>query len=705
MTPSPPERPVPNGWPYAEEPTTFNRIGISLSGGGIRSATFSLGVYQRLAEAGIFQRARYVSAVSGGGYLACGLAISHARSARPTADPQPWGRGSAEESRLRQNLSYLAPGGTGRAWLLTNLLYGLLLNLTPLILGAYVAGHAEGLLLHALYPRLGTSHVDLSTMKVVGALIVAAVALAVAAVGWRRFNDGRPHDAAGSECTARRLTQLAVVLLAALVIAPLIVQVLGKPAPAADQVAWRIRRIEVGTLIVACALGLGAVALALQSRRRLTLVRALLAGVAGSSVLLVPFALATQTAATLGWDSARDAALIAFAILVVLGCGVFVHNRRYSMHLFYRERLQDAFALARTRVGAGGDFRLEPLEDRVLLSEVATANADRTRQGDPFPELIVCAAVAARGSEVPTKARAASFTFEGTDSGNERIGLQAPTREFETDDWVAAGGLTLPSMMAISGAALSPLMGRFTLPAFRLMLAMMNIRLGVWLRKPSEPDLQPPATRLGRARAHLRRGWLEPGAWYVLKEGLGLADVNGRFVYVSDGGHWENLGLTELLRRRCTYVAVIDASGSATLADIGHAMAVARAELGVEFQFDPRATAPRADGLAESPVVVGTVSYPDTRQQCRIVFARCVLWPGAPADLQMFAAEQKPFPNHPTANQFLSGEVFDAYRALGYAVGGEVAQQLSLPGADRDEPRSASTNGHVPSGTLSGGFA
>jgi hypothetical protein len=60
------------------------------------------------------------------------------------------------------------------------------------------------------------------------------------------------------------------------------------------------------------------------------------------------------------------------------------------------------------------------------------------------------------------------------------------------------------------------------------------------------------------------------------------------------------------------------------------------------------------------------------------MFARCVLWESAPADLQLFAAENRLFPNHPTANQFLSGDVFDAYRALGYAVGGVVTEQIAV---------------------------
>ena len=43
--------------------------GLALSGGGIRSATFSLGVIQALVEKGKFKFVDYISTVSGGGYI------------------------------------------------------------------------------------------------------------------------------------------------------------------------------------------------------------------------------------------------------------------------------------------------------------------------------------------------------------------------------------------------------------------------------------------------------------------------------------------------------------------------------------------------------------------------------------------------------------------------------------------------------------
>src|SRR5262245_42042528 len=44
-------------------------VGLSLSGGGIRSATFNLGALQGLAKHRLLTRLDYISTVSGGGYI------------------------------------------------------------------------------------------------------------------------------------------------------------------------------------------------------------------------------------------------------------------------------------------------------------------------------------------------------------------------------------------------------------------------------------------------------------------------------------------------------------------------------------------------------------------------------------------------------------------------------------------------------------
>lgn len=687
----------------------YTRLGISLSGGGIRSATFSLGVCQRLIENGIFERARYLSAVSGGSYLAAGLAISDALCPNDlrSQGPRPWARGSPEEETLRGNLSYLAPGGRGRLWLFANLLYGIVLNLTPLVLGAYLCGSAAGLWLRFLYPGLGvSSEPDMFPMVVatVGALSLVLCALGV--VGWRRFRDKdrkrRQLKSSKSEDHVAVLLLLAVVVILLNIILPAILYVIGELTD--GQVTTKLglgnlnlalSRLIVGCGVVAGSIALGGTAVWLLRRRRMAKLRGGLAYLSGIGLLFAPFLLGAQTAVVRGWLLSVDGWIWGLAIMTILFFAVLVHNRRYSMHLFYRERIQHAFASRRVTNGSKVD--VEPVEysEPIKLTKISQQSAERSANGGPpFPELIMCAAVAARGAGVPRKTWAASFTFEREKSGNEKIGIRSDTADLEEGDWIGGGGLTLPSMMAISGAAISPLMGRFTVPAFRFLMAMMNIRLGVWIPNPAfdgralaDPSDGDPPWYIALYR-YVRRGWYEPGALYVLKEGLGRVDLKDRYVYVSDGGHWENLGLMELLRRGCTHIVVVDASGSSGLGDIGRAMSIARAELDVEFELDPRVTVADQEGLATSPVAVGRFRYKDGSTG-DIFYARSVLWPDAPSDLHLFAKREHRFPNHPTSNQFFSGDLFDAYRALGWAVAGCLIEKLRLPPTRFDEPRRA----------------
>ena len=701
MTPTS-EHAAGNSWHYESDPPNGMRVGISFSGGGIRSATFCLGVYQRLAKEHIFARARYLSAVSGGSYLAAGLATSYAKAPPGTSSngDAPWARGSLEEARLRQNLSYLAPGGAGRVWLGANLLYGLILNLAPLLLGAFVCGRLTGALLRALYPGLGKpGGTSLAAVPYVVIAIGLCVLGAVVAVGYTRFHDKqRSRLGRGARVSSQRLVTWLLGAAAgaalALLALPLLVDVMSRANLLdADFRNSAVHRFLLGVGGVACSLLLGAVAVWLLRRRRLRRLRGSLAAIAGLSILLVPFILATETGTVRTWEL-EDFAVVAAALAVILAFAVLAHNRRYSMHLFYRERIQEAFTSYRESgngSGPGVTLREIPHDDPLLLTDIVRRNKERAAAGEqPFPELVICAAVAAHDSEVPSKSWAAGFAFDGECSGNPRLNLQLPTKELEAGDWIGGGGLTLTSMMAISGAALSPMMGRLTLPAFRFLMAMLNIRLGVWVRNPArdalDVSLPPKSQPLRRTWRYVVRGWREPGAWYVLKEALGLANAGGRYVYVSDGGHWENLGLTELLRRRCTHIVAVDASGSPGLGDVGRAIAIARAELGVDVHLDPRCTSPGDDGLAASPVASGTFTYPDG-EEGKIDFARCVLWKDAPVDLHLFAEHERRFPNHPTSNQFLSGDVFDAYRALGWAVGGRLAERMRLPPPSFDEPR------------------
>ncbi|WP_222272820.1 patatin-like phospholipase family protein [Modestobacter marinus] len=672
-------------------------LGISFSGGGIRSAAFCLGAYQALSRQGLFQRARFLSAVSGGSYIAGALTVAQGKSDAEAlrGEAAPWSRGSPEEWYLRTNLSYLAPGLSGRLWLVVNFVYGLLLNLLPLVAGSYLAGRVVGLVYGATIPGIGTPDGRLADSSAWGGAAAACLFMAaVVLVGVRRFFDRNRFSAIPGEQWLRRgATALAAssgVVVILTVCLPLLVHVLGLALAGdpfrvgrADDLTLRLL-VSVMMVLGVALLGVGAVLLMRLGRARA--LQGVLAFLSGWGVLAVPFMVAAEGEARTGWNSSVDPWVILAALSTLAVCGFFIHNRRYSMHLYYRERLSSAFVLRRTSSAAGVRVAPVPYDDQVRLSDVGREIEAKRRAGLPFPELVVCAAVAAREGDVPNKSWAASFTFDAERSGCVDLGPLMETAEMERTHTRGGSDLTLPSMMAISGAAISPTMGRFTLPALRLLMALANLRLGVWIPNPfRRADVScPPSgdhSRVRRIGKALAAGWREPGGLYVLKEGLGLAGTRGRFIHVSDGGHWENLGLVELIRRRCTHMIVVDASagGRSPLQDIARAAALARSDLGAEVRLNPEATLPSAEsGMAEVPVAVGSVTYPDGSMGV-IYYARCVLWDGVPMDLAIFREKDRQFPQHPTVNQLFSGEQFDAYRALGWEVASALAEHAHIP--------------------------
>jgi hypothetical protein len=177
----------------------------------------------------------------------------------------------------------------------------------------------------------------------------------------------------------------------------------------------------------------------------------------------------------------------------------------------------------------------------------------------------------------------------------------------------------------------------------------------------------------------------------VLREALGGAKSTHRFIYLTDGGHWENLGLVELLRRRCTHVLCFDASAdrTGTGLDIGRAIALARTELGVNIALDPRPVLPGPQGTSEDMAVTGQIQYPGEPVERRLVYAKAVLTDGATWDLHAFKARDPRFPNHSTTQQAFSDEQFEAYRSLGFQAGTRALALLNLPGPVLDRPAAA----------------
>jgi hypothetical protein len=389
----------------------------------------------------------------------------------------------------------------------------------------------------------------------------------------------------------------------------------------------------------------------------------------------------------------------------------------WSLHPYYRRMLCTAFALKRVRARDGEGFTDEQIEEleatpagRVWLarSVAVERNYDTlVRLSDTAPDrvqtpgqrtlptLLVCAAanVSDPGATPPGR-QVTSFTFSAHSVGGPLVGA-TPTVEMESafngpaadhEDPAAldyGGGplarlqhrrarrrardLTLPAAVAISGAALAPSMGKMTRPTLRFLLALTNVRLGVWV--PNPRWVAAVEAHGGRRAAWDRLLHTRPRPIYLVKELFGRNRVDDRYLFVTDGGHYENLGLVELLRRGCTQIYCIDASGGRPNGALGDAIALARSELRVEIKLDASPLVPSQDGqTATTDAVRGSFTYEDGRKGV-LVYARCVLTANLPLDIMAHHEEDPSFPHNSTIDQLYTDQKFESYRKLGECAG------------------------------------
>jgi len=461
----------------------------------------------------------------------------------------------------------------------------------------------------------------------------------------------------------------------------------------------------------------------LGPRLRLVLIY-LAAGVFGPLLILAMLVVATlvqvETRETL-----LEVAIPAGALLVVLGFLRLGDLNTWSLHPFYRRRLSTAFALRRVKREGdppGGRAEASPQRELLLMSKTHVLPQVPPWEEPGWPTLLVCAAanVSDPGAASPGRG-VTSFTFSDAEMGGPLVG-GVVTEYFEQRlTETRRRDFTLPAAVAMSGAAVSPSMGKLTRPSVRFLMAMANVRLGVWVPNPRRlesfvalrsalrndasgfgPQLKAVLLpgefeRVERSRAVARasaRGTSSvprPSPLYLLKELLGWNSINDKFLYVTDGGHYENLGLIELLRRGCRHIYCFDASGGRQLAQLGDAIALARSELGVDISF-PDGQLERLmeneKGVAKARCAAGTLTYmrSDPPVTGKVVYVPTVFTENLPWDLRALKEDDNRFPHHSTLDQLFTDQKFEAYRMLGYcgAVAAMSAMDDPLPAAEAE---------------------
>lgn len=234
-------------------------------------------------------------------------------------------------------------------------------------------------------------------------------------------------------------------------------------------------------------------------------------------------------------------------------------------------------------------------------------------------------------------------------------------------------GIGLGTAMAISGAAASPNMGYFTSPGTAFFMTLFDLRLGWWMgNSRCEKKWQSPGPRLGIS--------------YLFSELLGQSDQYKSYVYLSDGGHFENLAVYELIKRHCKVIVACDAGCDAKyqFEDLIALIEKARTDFGARIDIDFTRIRPQNGRESEYNFVVGTIYYDpqDRKDQGKLVYIKASMpkrerkKPRLPDDVWLYFDRHKTFPHQSTADQWFDELQFESYRALGECIGEAAAEEI-----------------------------
>jgi hypothetical protein len=761
--------------PWVSRPSR-DYFGLALSGGGIRSATFNLGLLQALGEKGVLSHVDYLSTVSGGGYVGgfwsawrfCNPGSSEAFPVRATG-PGHNRCERIEVRHLREFSRFLIPrvGFTqSETWLaVSSVLGGTLISL--MLTAAAVAT----LLYLWCFTALWLSNVD---------QVSGAVAFFVITLGIHLGAEAR-IDLLGKLGDAGKGLGFALGVLAALAsggiwwvlaggpgwgLLPGVLSLLNPPLVWFATALWLLftrgfcQRIlnakRTGALdravsrslapaLVTAGLSLVWLAATKLSEEEFFQTRAAVGlGSAGAAALFVwlrdwlkaPMeenrgtALLTHLRRVLKPVLPRAAAMVA-VVLFFVGVALLIQlaeptaprtglpralpsydsfgflsavglsatslfwfdPARTGLHEFYRARIARCFLgaarAAQTRAEhfaqAGPDRRPAPAPatveqrwDDLSLGELRSVPSRR-------PLHLVCCAANNLGGDalggLYRGARSAVLSPFGISVGN----FGAPRDH-----------LSFSAALTASAAAFNSQMGELSMrlgPAVAFLMCALNLRLGLWVPHPlnTEPE----------------RNWF-PG-WYFFLEALGISRSDQardkdfferRFVrqrrsrmklHLSDGGHFENLGIYELVRRHCRYIIASDASADpkGTFTDLGNAIRRVREDFGVEIEIDVDPLRPGADGCASRHAVTGTIHFDglDGTDKGFLIYFKPNLTGDEPADVLEYRSRQPEFPHDGTGDQFYDEAQWESYRRLGQHAGSEIVsiQSKDLHGSFVDK--------------------
>jgi hypothetical protein len=342
-------------------------------------------------------------------------------------------------------------------------------------------------------------------------------------------------------------------------------------------------------------------------------------------------------------------------MLAALLMGLIVNVNRFSLHGFYRNRLVRAYLGASNTKRRPDPFTGFDATDNLRMHKLRPESGAQRLM--PLVNVTLNLLRDARLAWQERKAE--SFSITPYYSGNFHEGYRASA------SYGGQGGISLGTAVTISGAAANPHMGYCSSPALAFVMSLFNVRLGAWLGNTNAR---------GDDAYHLPgpRQALSP----MLGELFGYTTPDFKYVNLSDGGHFDNLGLYEVVLRRCRYIFVSDAGcdPDSKLGDLGNAIRKIRIDFGIPIQFEkeieifPNSDAKRGLYCATARIDYGAVDKGTSAG--RLVYIKPTLRGRGehpvPYDVYSYSKTVDAFPHESTADQWFSESQFESYRALGF---------------------------------------
>lgn len=360
-----------------------------------------------------------------------------------------------------------------------------------------------------------------------------------------------------------------------------------------------------------------------------------------------------------------------FLIWMLLG-RVFSIND-FSMFSFYRNRLVRAYCGASNPDRVAG---LDPFTDMSTNDDVYLYKLTPDVVG--YTHLFCAAANVNLDRSGFAERKAVPFVFgpldcwytlpRSVEGDNTTAELYARTYPRDLDYEHEA---TVGTAVAISGAAASPNMGYHTSPILAAIMTLFNVRLGYWMFNTAD-TYSSLRERFKFKRATWRPRGPKWGTFYYLFELAAKASRNRKYLYLSDGGHFENLAVYELIRRKVPYIIVLDGECDPKLGfeSLGGILRKARADFGAEIAID---TSSIAQGLAHA--TVGDIKYSD-QSIGKLLYFKLSVTGDEPQDILTYRGQFPDFPHQSTGDQFFSESQFESYRRLGLHVADRVLNSL-----------------------------